>query len=272
VSIDPEGKLLRRLQFVLLSVLVVGPASFINWIYGDMLVAHHAMQSWQEVPARIESVEFHTYSISASRRTHVTTARYQYEFAGRSYHGFKVTWGNRYDNLPFHENAYRELQDHQQSGVPFRCFVNPHDPEQAILYRQLRPEILVLVTVLEMMLGLPLTGIILKQMACFASRWGVLPWAVDPAPYDPAEPLNEAFNRILIQSDRARAIWTTLVALAVNLIAVPLYIYLPAAPEETFWPRPIGAILVVIGWLFAAGAISVWRRPKRSSPPSHIPA
>ncbi len=47
------------------------------------------------------------------------------------------------DNVgDFQERAAFELTDHHKTGKPFRCFVNPVNPSQAILYRELRWQIL----------------------------------------------------------------------------------------------------------------------------------
>jgi hypothetical protein len=104
------------------------------------------MQYWDEVPAII-----HSASLSAGRgksgkstvyRAH---AEYEYEYQGRKYTGTKVSRYFGSDNMgSFHQDIYDELKEYKDSGKPFRCYVNPESPDQAILYRKVRLSMLCL--------------------------------------------------------------------------------------------------------------------------------
>ncbi|MES2659552.1 MAG: DUF3592 domain-containing protein [Verrucomicrobiota bacterium] len=108
-------------------------------------------QGWKEVPCWIDSTE-----LKASRGDDSTTyqalATYRYEYGGKEYRGDRVTFGKGSDNIgKFHHRAHRELSTHVvQKGKtaeavgsegdrePFRCYVNPSKPDEAVLYRELR--------------------------------------------------------------------------------------------------------------------------------------
>ena len=108
-------------------------------------------RSWDEVPCWIESTDLESHRGDDST-TYLATATYRYEYQGRSYQGDRVSFDKGADNIgSFHQDAHRELSryvgkkgnraeaDPQADGrEPFRCYVNPANPEEAVLYRMFR--------------------------------------------------------------------------------------------------------------------------------------
>ena len=89
-----------------------------------------AMRDWQPAYATLQSV---TGSENA------TKARYQYEVDGISYPGDRVYVSTFNDNIgPYHKNLYARLRQHQRSGEPLTVWVNPQDPRQAVIDRDMR--------------------------------------------------------------------------------------------------------------------------------------
>ena len=96
-----------------------------------------SVQSWVETPAVLLDVEV------TQRETTGTEATYEYEWLGEKHIGHVVSLSTGRDNVgEFQERVAFELTDHHKKGKPFRCFVNPGDPSQAILYRELRWQML----------------------------------------------------------------------------------------------------------------------------------
>ncbi|HTU24546.1 MAG TPA: DUF3592 domain-containing protein, partial [Pirellulales bacterium] len=260
-AIPPREQLSWPMAIVVASIVVFF-AGFINWYYFDMLVAHHAMRSWQEVPAKILKDQLRTEHGSRGGTTRRATAQYTYEFGGQSYTGHRVTWDGGSDNMGSSQyNAFNELESHRRSGRPFRCFVNPEHPEQSILYRQLRPEILVLFSALELWLGLPLVMAIVRWL-----------WSVGPKglPLKSALAL-DATDAPTAEPWRGGAVRTTLFALAYNLLTIPLFMDLPEAAKGTFWPWVFAALLIGVGWVSVWLAVTEWRPPARRSPLEILP-
>jgi hypothetical protein len=109
------------------------------WL-GSTIFAHLRMRGWEEVPARIVRTELQA-SKSSKSTTYRVTAEYVYQYGGRPYRGTAVGLYGGPDNIgSFHQDAHRELSEHQKSDRPFRCYVNPRQPAEAILYRNLRWE------------------------------------------------------------------------------------------------------------------------------------
>ena len=107
------------------------------WLGCD-LVVYWRMRSWPEVPAKILRAELKADN-SGESTTYKATATYQYEYQGRRYTGTRVGIDGGSDNVgSYQRDAYRQLSQYQKSGCPFRCFVDPARPADAILYRDLR--------------------------------------------------------------------------------------------------------------------------------------
>jgi hypothetical protein len=99
-----------------------------------------SVQGWVETPARIVSTEFKAHH-DDDGKTYSVTAEYTYVFAGQEYKGSRVGLYTTPDNIgSYHQDVYRELDEHRKSGKPFRCYVNPARPAEAILYRNFRWE------------------------------------------------------------------------------------------------------------------------------------
>jgi Protein of unknown function (DUF3592) len=113
-----------------------------------------AMRSWVEVPATILQADltvktrfdrgYRGREGPRSRIKHIYTLTtvYEYEFNGHSYIGTRLSlFGNSSTGksiIRFLNNAHLELRRYRASGRPFRCFVNPHQPGESVLYRELR--------------------------------------------------------------------------------------------------------------------------------------
>jgi len=96
-----------------------------------------SVQNWVEKPAVLLRVEV------KQGKTIGTVATYEYEWVGEKHIGNVVSLSTGRDNVSdFKERVAFELTDHHKKGKPIRCFLNPGDPSQAILYRELRWQML----------------------------------------------------------------------------------------------------------------------------------
>jgi hypothetical protein len=126
---------------------------FMSGIYFSGLAKWWSARNWEEVPCWIESAELKVGRGDDSD-TYEATASYRYIYQGRSHHGDQVSFHGGKDNIGrFQQKAHRELSSHlgekpagaeadpqQDTAVPFRCYVNPEDPSESVLYRTLRWE------------------------------------------------------------------------------------------------------------------------------------
>jgi hypothetical protein len=125
---------------------------FLSWLYFAGFANWWQARTWEEVPCWIESAELKT-SRGDDSNTYQATASYRYRYAGKMWQSDKVSLESGSDNIgKFQQSAHRELSRHvlkapttpemDPAAAPptFRCYVNPANPSEAVLYRTLRWE------------------------------------------------------------------------------------------------------------------------------------
>jgi hypothetical protein len=109
------------------------------WMIAASLWSAAVMRDWVETPARLLESDFKQSSDSDGGSTGRATARYEYSFAGQRYESKRVAVDEGSDNIgAYHRDRAAELQAALESGGEFRCYVNPDEPSEAVLFRDLR--------------------------------------------------------------------------------------------------------------------------------------
>ena len=132
---------------------------YMTWSLVSMLWLAQASRSWVETPADILSVE-----LEGGETKHVVAA-YEYLYEGRKYSGDRVGLSETKDNVgKHHKRLFDRLNEAKKKGLPVVCYVNPKRPEQALLDRRLRWEMVVFhlpFVVVFTLVGAGLTGVVL---------------------------------------------------------------------------------------------------------------
>ncbi len=146
-------------------------------------------RSWVETPARILEARL-AEEDDDDGTLYRAEATYEYEFDGRLYRGNRVALDSGYDNVgSFQQDAYRQLARHARraqaetdtpataeldrsahNGRTFRCYVNPRKPREAILYRNVRVDALLLPAGTALLFGGVGFGLIVAQLAINAAE------------------------------------------------------------------------------------------------------
>lgn len=203
-----------------------GFGTFMGVLLLNTLWTFASAQHWQPVPAQILAVELQSHHDSKST-TYETTASYQYDFASQSYVGQRVGLQSGGDNVgDWQQQVYSELRAYHDSHQSFRAYVNPADPSQAVLYRELRRGLIGLKAILALLFGGVGYGLII------AGFIGRKRWQRDEelrARY-PDEPWRQRKDWALgeIRSNaRPTMISSLIFASFWNLISLPLLFILP---------------------------------------------
>lgn len=97
------------------------------------------MQSWRPVYAKL---------LSVSGSDNDTKASYRYEFGGATYQGNRVYVAEFKDNIgSYHADLLQQLRPYQQNGQLLPIWINPLSPDQAVIDRDMRWGLFVLMTV-----------------------------------------------------------------------------------------------------------------------------
>lgn len=233
------------------------------WLVGD-IASYLRMQGWVETPAKIVRAELKVDNDGDST-TFKAKAEYEYQFDGRDYHGGLVSiFGG--DNIgPFQQDVHRRLSEHQKSGRPFRCFVNPANPVEAVLYRDLRWEMIGFKAIF--IIGFGFVGFGLTTLIFVAYR--KLRDERVRAAVHPDEPwlwkADWAEGRI-VSSTQVRMIVVCVIALLWNLFSVPVWLSAPVPEIENPLSLFFLGAFVVGGALIlvAIASMARWRKYGRS--------
>lgn len=131
---------------ILTPFLIVGTVML--WMVMGTLWNWYQAKQWVETPAYILSTDLEVNTRRDSKHksssTYQVTARYRYTFNGFSYESEKISVDVAgADNVSdFHQRVHSELQRYEGANTPFRCYVNPNNPKEAILYRTARWDLL----------------------------------------------------------------------------------------------------------------------------------
>ena len=155
-----------------LPFIVAGLA--IGWfLYFPTISTWWSARGWEEVPCWIENAEMKASRGSKGGTTHKTEARYRYQYAGRTYHSEEVSLTGGSDNIgDFQQKAHAQIRAFEGKDRPFRCYVNPAKPEQAVLYRDLRWGLMLLMSIFPMIF--PLAGCLVSVGGALAARQAAL--------------------------------------------------------------------------------------------------
>jgi hypothetical protein len=220
------------------------------------------MQSWKEVPATIRSAELKRNPGSDSV-TYETLAEYDYIYSDRKYTGKRVSRYFGSDNIgSFHQDIYSELSLYRDSKKPFRCYVNPNAPEEAILYRKARLPMLCFYGVFAATFGGVGYGVLAAMLVTFVNskRAAALEKLYPGQPWK----ARTDWSRNEVRTFAGfRMILSISIAIFIGAIAIPVLIFIPgelmdgnkSALYALIYPLVAG---VIITW--ALRAYLQWKR------------
>jgi len=140
------------------------------------------VKSWQEIPATILTTDLH----SVRRKNTVSfeaKATYQYQFQDQLYQSERVSLFPGSDNLgDFQRRTFATLDKHRRSGQMISCYVNPQRPAEAVIFPDLRFEVMLFYSMFGLLFGS--VGVSFLTYAFFHDRdsrrlsGGLAPFAV----------------------------------------------------------------------------------------------
>lgn len=132
-----------------LAAVLVLVGAVMAWQTIAPLISWFSTRDWVETPCKILSAKLeydeHYYVV----------ATYSYEFNGQTFRGNTISFYGGQDNVDtFHLRTGRELEQALKNGGDFRCFVDPDEPAESVLYRTLRPRMFVFTSAFPFTFGL----------------------------------------------------------------------------------------------------------------------
>jgi hypothetical protein len=236
----------------------VGAGAWMGWT----VIARLKMQGWEEVPAKIVRADLKVNK-GKKNSTYEVSAEYVYEYGGKQYTGTRVSlYGS--DNIgSFHQDVYRQLSEYRKSGRPFRCYVDPLRPAEAILFRDLRWELIGFQSIFALLFGG--VGFGLLAGCLLGYRNARIKAALAAAhPDEPWLQKQDWAEGKVISSNRMAMMFSLAFAAFWNVISAPLLFILPGEViGKGNWLALIGMLFPIVGLGLIAWAIySVlrWRK------------
>ncbi|SDZ91501.1 DUF3592 domain-containing protein [Microbulbifer marinus] len=122
---------------------------FFVGLVGLTLIDRVDMRDWQPMQAEILSTELKTHRDSDGGTTYKATANYQYVYNGRSYRGDRVSVHTGSDNFGnYQQEMHHRLTAAKRQGRPVRGWIDPDNPGESVLDRELRWLLVVFPTML----------------------------------------------------------------------------------------------------------------------------
>lgn len=135
------GKVGGVLVCLLVALVFGGVGAFASSAIGSTLWDAHRAQSWVRVKADVIDASLETSRGSEGGVTFRNDGRYRYVFAGKPHVGARLgisSLGGS-DNIDdWHEAVNARLKDALDAGKPVTVWVNPDDPAEAVLDREIR--------------------------------------------------------------------------------------------------------------------------------------
>lgn len=225
---------------------------------GGMLLTWSRAQSWVETPATIVKAELAESHDSDGGTTYQATAEYLYTFDGKRYHSTRVGLSGGKDNVgSYQQDMHRRLSECQRTGAPIPCYVNPADPTESLIDRDIRIGMLIFQSVFVLAFGGAGFGLFFFGLASLRAdrRRKSLSTAAPDKPWL----CREDWAAGLVQP---RGQWKTTAIVAVatgwNAVCLPLWLLLPG---EVFVKGNNGA---AFGFLFLAVGVGLCLLAARS--------
>lgn len=125
---------------IVMSLGFIAGGGFMLYLAGSGYLEYCAMKSWRESSARILQAHVTTSRGSKGRSTFGIAVQYEYSYGGTTHRG------TRADLFPkttdsggeYQHRIVNELEAARKSKRFVPCFVNPANPAEAVLYRQMR--------------------------------------------------------------------------------------------------------------------------------------
>jgi len=152
-------------SYIIIGLVVFGFGTWYSFGGLSMLFQYFKSSNWEKTPVSIIKTDLKTYK-SEGKTLYSVECVYNYHWEGNLYTGTKVGFEKYRSADAFHKNRYRILHRQEKSGRSFSALVNPDNPQESILFRELQTTMLVFTIV----------GILFMMSGASLSIWGIHTW------------------------------------------------------------------------------------------------
>ncbi len=248
-----------RILAILFALPFIGIGGWMAWSIGKIVHDAVEMQSWEPVQATLTSAGYTTNRGESD--TWEAYAEYSYRFDDRPYVGFRVTIDSGADNIGnYHRNMGDRLRAVMASGQSITVWVDPDNPQDSIIDREIRWGIVGFKSIFVLLFGGFGVGILIAAIRAPKDKEESQPEYLE-APWL----LNDRWQTESVRSDSKSSMWSAWMFAALwNLVSgfLPFMIYEEVTRRENYIAL-IGLLFPLIGIGLLVWAIRrtlEWRR------------
>jgi hypothetical protein len=124
-----KGLLLFSLPFAAIG-------TFAAYFIFSTITEWQSAKSWEETQGQLQSIELKSSRGSKGGTTYRAIGQFSYHYKGQNYQSESISFWSSSDNMGgFHRKLYNRLKGKKT----ITCYVNPDDPDSAVIDRSLRP-------------------------------------------------------------------------------------------------------------------------------------
>ncbi len=219
-------------------------------------------RDWVAVPATITAADLQV-SRSDGNDTYLTTAEYNYQYENRTYTGNRVGFSSSADNIgDFHQRAYSELNNYLGKPQGFNVWVNPDNPKNSILYRELRWPLIGFLSLFLLIFSGAGAGIFMLGKLAL-KRQNEARQLQESYPEQPWKWRNDWQNNTIAGNTGPIRWFATGFAIFWNLLSLPLWFVIPREVAKGDYIILIALLFPLIGIGMIIWAIRSWRQHHR---------
>ena len=249
-----------RIFTSLFALPFAGVGVWMLWLVSSSLMDAWEMRDWLPAEAQVISAGYTTSSGDDSD-TYEAYAQYRYYWNGQTFTGDRVSIGSGGDNIgDYQTETGNRLRAAQQSGRPITVYVNPEQPSEAIVNRDLRWSMVGFKSIFVLVFGGVGFGLLFAALRAPKAKDVTLPRYAD-------QPwlLNDKWQTDTIRSDSKAAMWGAWVFAAIwNLVSAPLpFVLFDEVTNKQNYIALVGLLFPLVGIGLLWWAISrtlEWRR------------
>ncbi|HNV71189.1 MAG TPA: DUF3592 domain-containing protein, partial [Candidatus Ozemobacteraceae bacterium] len=161
----PQGQALGGGCLALFGIPFLLAGLFVCWLGLSRAMVFWRSRTWVPVPAMIEKIEIQESTDSEGDTTYALRGEYRFDFGGRTYRNSRIEVDEDFRSMRRRlDGMFAVLDKHRQLKKPIDALVNPHNPDESLIFREFS----------HMMLIFPLFGLVFTIVGAGITGGGVL--------------------------------------------------------------------------------------------------
>lgn len=232
---------------------------YMAWSLASLLWLSWSAASWIEIPATITGVELKGGKKSSQR----VLADYRYDYNGQPYQNDRVGLSTTADNFgSYHRRLYDRLRAAWKDEKTVPCFVDPNDPQRALLDRGLRPAVVLFHVPFVLLFGG--FGFGMLAAAVYGVKKSGSPQTLAAKATNQPWLVRDEWRTGVLQESSKEFYFIALFTLFWNILSWPVAVlFLMDDDRKQWWQFPLVLLFPAVGVGFVVWLTRQWLRRRK---------